>query len=208
MFSSDILILIITCLKAKLPILNIWVTGEHFLSLESSDIGVTCQAAYWSGVRCSFSLKSDFLPEASFGLQLSPPASVCLCVCVSLRVNHLLVRPIARDPFKLWSPKIWTKDAKDLKISRGGGGQSTLSFKVKFIPCWACLHHNSLPIQARITKFGPEVENSLVKIPIVLDGNWPWSIRSHLILKIQFSGLTPTGYTLPLKSWIKEPTGI
>ena len=41
-------------------------------------------------------------------------------------------------------------------------------------PFWACPHHNSLPIQARITKFGPEVQNNLVKIPIVLGGNWPW----------------------------------
>ena len=53
----------------------------------------------------------------------------------------------------------------------------TLTFKVKFnlksefTPFWACPHHNSLPIQARITKFGPEGENSLVKVPFVLGGN-------------------------------------
>ena len=35
----------------------------------------------------------------------------------------------------------------------------------------ACPHHNSLPIRARFTKFGPEVQNSLVKIPIILSGN-------------------------------------
>ena len=33
---------------------------------------------------------------------------------------------------------------------------------------WACMHDNSLPIKARITKFGTEVQNTLVKIPIVL----------------------------------------
>ena len=33
---------------------------------------------------------------------------------------------------------------------------------------WACPHHNSSPIQARITKLGPEVQNTLVEIPIVL----------------------------------------
>ena len=52
-------------------------------------------------------------------------------------------------------------------------GQSTLTFKVKFkvnvkvYPIWACPHYNSSPIQARITKFGPDVQNTLVKIPIV-----------------------------------------
>ena len=29
-------------------------------------------------------------------------------------------------------------------------------------------HHNSSPIQARITIFRPDVQNTLVKIPIVL----------------------------------------
>ena len=47
-----------------------------------------------------------------------------------------------------------------------------LTLKSEFTPFWACPHHNLLPIQARITKFGPEVQNSLVKIPIVLGGNW------------------------------------
>ena len=43
-----------------------------------------------------------FLPEASFGLRvLSLPASVCVRVC--LFVNHLLVRAITRDLFKLGS---------------------------------------------------------------------------------------------------------
>ena len=33
-----------------------------------------------------------------------------------------------------------------------------------------CPHDNSSPIQARITKFGSEVQNTLIKIPIVLAG--------------------------------------
>ena len=49
----------------------------------------------------------SFLPEASFGLRvLSLPASVCVCVSVCLCVNHLLVRAITRDPFKLGSPNL------------------------------------------------------------------------------------------------------
>ena len=46
-----------------------------------------------------------FLSEASFGLWvLLLPASVCLCVCVC--GNHLLVRTITRDLFKLGSPNL------------------------------------------------------------------------------------------------------
>ena len=48
-----------------------------------------------------------FLPEASFGLRvLLLPASVCVCLSVCPCVNHLLVRAITRDPFKLGSPSL------------------------------------------------------------------------------------------------------
>ena len=43
----------------------------------------------------------------------------------------------------------------------------------------ACPHDNSSPVQAGITKFGSEKQNTLVKIPIVLMGNWPWPSRSN-----------------------------
>ena len=59
--------------------------------------------------------------------------------------------------------------------------RSILTSKSKFTSFWACPDHNSSPIQVRITKFGPEVENSLVKVPIILGGNWPWPSRSNLI---------------------------
>ena len=52
----------------------------------------------------------------------------------------------------------------------------------------ACPHDNSSPVQARITKFGPEKQNTLVKIPIVLGGKWPWRSRSNLTSN---SKLTP-----------------
>ena len=45
---------------------------------------------------------------------------------------------------------------------------------------WACPSDNSSTVQARITKFGPEKQNTLVKIPIVFWGNWPWPSRSNL----------------------------
>ena len=52
----------------------------------------------------------------------------------------------------------------------------------------ACPHDNSSPVQARITKFGPEKQNTLVKISIVLRGNWPRPSRSNLTSN---SKLTP-----------------
>ena len=42
------------------------------------------------------------------------------------------------------------------------------TLKVKIYPISACPHHNSSPVQARITKFGGELQNTLVKISIVL----------------------------------------
>ena len=39
---------------------------------------------------------------------------------------------------------------------------------------------NSGPVQARITKFGPKMQKTLVKVLIVLGGNWPWPSRSNL----------------------------
>ena len=53
-------------------------------------------------------------------------------------------------------------------------------FFSEFTLFWACPQHNSLPIQARLTKFGLELQNSLVMILIVLSGNWLWLSRSNL----------------------------
>ena len=38
-----------------------------------------------------------------------------------------------------------------------------------------CPHDNLSPVEAWITKFGPEALNTLVKIPIVLGVHWPWT---------------------------------
>ena len=63
---------------------------------------------FWRCVSSGTSVANNqliFLSEASFGLRvLSLPASVCVSVC--LCVNHLLVRGITRDPFKLGSPNL------------------------------------------------------------------------------------------------------
>ena len=52
---------------------------------------------------------------------------------------------------------------------------------------WACPSDNSSTVQARITKFGPEKQNTLVKIPIVFWGNWLWPSRSNLTSNSKFT---------------------
>ena len=42
-----------------------------------------------------------------------------------------------------------------------------------------CPDDNLSPAQATITKIRPEVQNTLVKIPIVLGVHWPWPLRSN-----------------------------
>ena len=46
-----------------------------------------------------------------------------------------------------------------------------------------CPHDNSSPVQARTTKFGPEVQNTLVEIPIVLGVDWAWPVKFNLFSK-------------------------
>ena len=44
----------------------------------------------------------------------------------------------------------------------------------------ACPRDNSEPVEARITKFGLKMQKTLVRVPFVLVGNWPWPPRSNL----------------------------
>ena len=118
---------------------------------------------------------------------------VCVCVCVCLSVCLSVCQSLAcpgdnSGPVQARIAKFGPKMQKTLvKVPIVFGGnwpwpsRSNLTSKSEFTQFWACPDHNSLPIQARITKFGPEVENSLVKVPIVLGGNWPRPSRSNLI---------------------------
>ena len=133
--------------------------------------------------------QGPFLPEASFGLRvLSLPASGCVCPSVCLSVCQSLACPrdnsgpvqaritkfgpkmqntLVKVPIVLWTDRTWPP-------------RSNLTWKSTFTPFWDCPHLNSPPIQAKITKFGPEVQNTLVKIPIVLGGNWTWPSRPNM----------------------------
>ena len=61
--------------------------------------------------------------------------------------------------------------------------RSNLTSKSKFTPFWACLHDNSSPVQARATKFGQELLNTLIKIPVVLGVDWAWHVKFNLFSK-------------------------
>ena len=51
----------------------------------------------------------------------------------------------------------------------------------------ACPHDNSSAVQARVTKFGTEVQNTLVIISMTLGDDQPWPSRSNLIWKSNFT---------------------
>ena len=73
---------------------------------------------------------------------------------------------------------------------------------------WACPSDNSSTVQARITKFGREKQNTLVKIPIVFWGNWPWPSRSNWTSnsKLTHRGVVKVHWRVPwvggLFSWV------
>ena len=97
------------------------------------------------------------------------------------------VHAITHHPFKLGPPNLdqrcktpWLRSLLFWGGNQPWPSRSNSRSKSKFTPFWACPHHNLSPIKARIIKFGPEVQNTLVKIPIVLGGNWPWPSRSNL----------------------------
>ena len=105
-----------------------------------------------------------FLPEASFRL-------LVLSLPVSVRPSVTKFgREITQHPFKLGSPNLDYRCKRPWLRSLFFGGDwlwpptSNLTQKSKFTPFWACPRHNPSPVQARITKFWPWVQNSLVKM--------------------------------------------
>ena len=109
--------------------------------------------------------------------------SVCLSVCQSLPCPHDNSGPVQARVTKFGQKMQKTLVNVPFVLWTDWPSRSNLTWKSKFNPFWACPHNNSPPIQARITKFGPEVQHTLVKIPVVLGGNWPWPSRSNMTLK-------------------------
>ena len=103
--------------------------------------------------------------------------SVCVCVCESVWQPELVCANKR--------PHIYSFYPRPVLAS---GYCRCLCLCVCVYQSLACPHDNSSPVQASITKFGPEKQNTLVKIPIVLGGNWPRPSRSNLTSN---SKLTP-----------------
>ena len=116
----------------------------------------------------SLSLFFFYIPEAGFGLQvLSLPASVCVCVrlsvCKPFACPHDNLWPIQTRITKLGQEAQNTLVKICIVFGDDWPWPSSSNFrKPKFTPFRACPHHNSPPIQPRIIKIGPEVQNSLV----------------------------------------------
>ena len=64
----------------------------------------------------------------------------------------------------------------------------------------ACPCDNSGPVEARIAKFWPKMQKTLVKVPIVLRGNWPWPSRSNLTSNSKWTPFwaCPNHYSQPI----------
>ena len=130
----------------------------------------------------SFSMPSLLVASFTFGY------CRCLLLCVCQSVCQLLACPrdnsgsvqaritkfgpkvqnyLVKVPVVLWSYPSWPS-------------RSNLRSKWKFTLFQAFSHHNSSPTQARIAKFGPEVQNTSVKIPVVLRSDWLWPSSPNL----------------------------
>ena len=92
-----------------------------------------------------------------------------------MSVNHTLVHAITHQPFKLESPNLDQRckrprvrsllfcGANDLDL------QGRIELKIKNLPRYEhvrCRHDKSPPIEVSISKFGPKMRLSTVKVPI------------------------------------------
>ena len=136
---------------------------------------------YWLWIKRSHTFYPR--PVLAFGYCRCLRLSVCVCVRQPQACPHHNSSRVQARTTK-FEQKMHNNLVK-VPIVLGGDwpwpSRSNLTSNSEFTPFWACPHHNSLPIQARITKFGPEVQNSLINIPYVLGGNWPWPSRSNFI---------------------------
>ena len=116
---------------------------------------------------------------------------VSVCLCVRVCVYQSRVCPHDNSPLvQARITKFGTEVQKTLvkvpivfRDDRPWPSRSNLIWKSNFTSFWACPHHNSSAVEARITKFGPKMHLSTVNIPINFGYDWFWSSPSFLILK-------------------------
>ena len=112
-----------------------------------------------------------------------------LYVCVRLCVNHKFVRAITHHTFQLGSANLdhrckrpWLRYPLCLRVI-DLDLQGQISLQSQNLPHFELVRDNSSPVQVRTTKFGPEVQNTLVKIPVVLGVDWTWHVKFNLFSK-------------------------
>ena len=124
-------------------------------------------------------------PVLAFGYCHRLRLWVCVCVYQSRACPHDNSSPIQARITKfgpemqntlVWVPIVFGDD-------RPWSSRSNLTWKSNFTSFWACSHHYSSAIQARITKFGPKMHLRTVKIPTNFGLDWTWSSLSFSILK-------------------------
>ena len=120
-------------------------------------------------------------PVLAFGYCRCLRLCVCPCVCQSVCQSWPVQARITKFGPKM--QKTMVKVPIVLRDNWPWPSRSNLTWKWEVTPFWASPYHNSLTIQARTTKFGPEVQNSLVKIPIVLGVDWASHVKFNLFSK-------------------------
>ena len=147
----------------------------------------------------------SFLPMASFSLWVLLLLHLFLPSVSMFATIPGLVRTITRHPFKLRSPNLdWRCKTPWLRSLLFFYPRPVLAFGycrcLRLCVCvclsvcqsLACPRDNSGPDQARIAKFGPKMQKTLVKVPIVLGGQltltfkvkFNFKVRIHPILSL------------------------
>ena len=153
-----------------------------------------CQWYQWQvHLRCTVQWFANFFTRGQFWPSGIVVACVCVSVCSCVRVCVYQSRACLHDNSPRFQARI-TKFGTEVQktfvkvpIDFGDDGpwpsRSNLTWKSNFTSFWACPPHNSSAVQARITKCGPKMHLSTVKIPINFGLDWFWSSPSFSILK-------------------------
>ena len=135
-----------------------------------------------------FFFSSFFYPRPVLAIRYCHHLRLWVCVCVCMCVYQSRACPLDNSsPSQagitkfgpemqntlVWVPIVFGDD-------RPWSSRSNLTWKSNFTSFWACSHHYSSAIQARISKFGPKMHLSTVKIPTNFGLDWP-ALRAGLL---------------------------
>ena len=108
---------------------NIYICGKPYFINILKMFHIRNKTAMSSLIAIFTDVTSIFITRGQFWPSGIVVACICVCVSVCLWVNHLLVRAITRDPFKLGSPNLdqrckrpWLRSLLFWGGGGGGGG--------------------------------------------------------------------------------------